>query len=129
MPPGDPFSPSQSSRIESSIDHASSDTGLHFSVFVGDVEGGEDQGKAREVAELLHAALGERSPSAVLLLVAPGQRRIEIVTGLAARRRLPDRACALATASMASAFTGGDVSGGIAEGLRQLSSSTTGAGA
>jgi uncharacterized membrane protein YgcG len=129
VPPGDPFTPAQASRIRSAIDHASNDTGLYFSVFVGDVDGGEDQARAREVAELLHAALGDAAPSSVLLLVAPGQRRVEIVTGLAARRRLPDRACSLATASMTSAFTGGDIAGGIAEGLRQLSSSTTGSGA
>ena len=121
MPAGEPFSASERKRIESAIDRAADETGLPFSVFVGDVDGGEQQAGARRVAEMLHAALGERAREAVLVLVAPGQRRVEVVTGAEAARRLDDRACALAAASMSSAFAGGDLSGGIAEGLRQLS--------
>ena len=121
MPPGEPFSAAERKRIESAIDRAADETGLPFSVFVGDVDGGEQQGGARRVAEMLHSALGDRSRDAVLLLVAPGQRRVEIVTGAEAARRVDDRACALAAASMTSAFAGGDIPGGVAEGLRQLS--------
>lgn len=120
MPAGEPFSSSERSRIESAIDQARRDTDLPFSVFVGDVDGGEQPSAARRVAELLHSALEE--PAAVLLLVAPGQRRLEIVTGAASRERLDDRACALAAASMSSAFSGGDIVGGLTEGLRQLTS-------
>ncbi len=72
-------------------------------------------------AAKLHAALGEdRAAGAVLVVIAPGQRRMEIVTGTVVRRRVPDRVCALATLSMTSAFAGGDLSGGIVDGLRQL---------
>ena len=42
------------------------------------------------------------------------------VTGDGVRRRVPDRVCALAVLSMTSAFTGGDLSGGIVDGLRQI---------
>ncbi len=122
MPAGEPFSAAERSRIESAIDRAAADTGMPFSVFVGDVDGGEQPAGARRVAEMLHAALGDQSRRAVLVLVAPGQRRVEIITGSDAARRLDDRACALAAASMTSAFAGGDIPGGVAEGLRQLSS-------
>jgi uncharacterized membrane protein YgcG len=56
----------------------------------------------------------------VLVVVAPGQRRVEVVTGPAARRRVPDRVAALAVLSMESAFAGGDLAGGIIDGLRQI---------
>ena len=42
-------------------------------------------------------------------------------TGAVVRRRLPDRYCKLAAMSMAAAFGGGDLAGGIVSGLAQLS--------
>jgi hypothetical protein len=42
------------------------------------------------------------------------------VTGALVRRRLPDRDCKLAAMSMAAAFGGGDLAGGIVSGLAQL---------
>ena len=90
MPGGEPFNASERKRIESAIDRAVEETGLPFSVFVGDVDGGERASGARRVAEMLHAALGERSREAVLVLVAPGQRRVEVVTGAEAARRLDE---------------------------------------
>jgi uncharacterized membrane protein YgcG len=56
----------------------------------------------------------------VLLVVAPGQRRVEIVTGPRVRRRVPDRVCSLAVLSMTTAFSGGDLAGGIVDALRQI---------
>lgn len=115
MAVGETFTPSQQRHVEQSLTTAMRETGLHFSVFVGDVDG-----EAREVAERLHAALGPRAPEAVLLLVAPGARQLEVVTGQAARHRVSDRACALATLSMTTAFVGGDLTGGIVTGVRML---------
>jgi uncharacterized membrane protein YgcG len=87
-------------------------------VFVGDlILDGLD---FHEGAERLHAALGQRAYNAVLLVVAPGQRKVEIVTGPAARRRVPDRVAALAILSMTTAFSGGDLTGGIVDALRQI---------
>jgi hypothetical protein len=57
----------------------------------------------------------------VLIAVSPGQRVVEVVTGAAAARRIPDRACALAVLSMTGSFAAGDLVGGIVNGLRQLS--------
>ena len=70
-----------------------------------------------------HAALGARATNGVLLLVAPGDRQLEIVTGKESSRRLSDRSCALAALSMTTAFSGGDLVGGIVTGVRMLSES------
>ena len=116
--PTDGLSVAQQERIEHTVATCRAENGLDVSVFVGDlILDGLD---FHEGAERLHAALGERAHSAVLLVVAPGQRKVEIVTGPAARRRVPDRVAALAVLSMATAFSGGDLTGGIVDALRQL---------
>jgi uncharacterized membrane protein YgcG len=64
--------------------------------------------------------LGLAARPAVLLLVAPEARRLEIVTSPAAARRVPDHAARLAALAMTSSFGVGDIAGGITEGVRQL---------
>ena len=113
------LSVSQQERIEHAVSRCRRENGLDISVVVGDL-GITDLSGFREAAETLHAALGERSHGAVLVVVAPGQRRVEVVTGPAARRRVPDRVAALAVLSMTSAFAGGDLAGGVVDGLRQM---------
>jgi uncharacterized membrane protein YgcG len=117
--PGEGLAPSQQERIATAIDRARSENGLDVSVLVGDLEL-DDLGQFRAAAERLHAALGERAETAVLLVVAPGQRRVEVVTGPAIRRRVPDRVAALGVLSMTTAFTGGDIAGGIVDAVRQI---------
>lgn len=109
-------------RIEHDLEKIRAENGLDVSVLVGDLDL-EDVAQFRGGAERLHAALGSRSDSAVLLVVAPGQRKVEVVTGPGVRRRVPDRVCALAVLSMTTAFGGGDLGGGIVEGLRQIADS------
>jgi uncharacterized membrane protein YgcG len=109
----------QQERIEHAVSTCRSQNGLDVSVLVGDLALA-DLSQFRSAAEKLHAALGERAHHAVLLVVAPGQRRVEIVTGPAARRRVPDRVAALAVLSMTTAFTGGDLAGGVIDALRQI---------
>ena len=70
-----------------------------------------------------HAALGSRSRTAVLVVVAPGQRRVEVVTGPEVRRRVPDRVSALSVLAMTSAFRGGDLTAGIVDAVRQIADS------
>lgn len=110
-----PFTDAQIRELSRACTTSSSGTGLHYTVYVGPVEG-----EIREHAERLHAALGALAPRGVLLLVAPGDRQLEIVTGRDSSRRLSDRACALAALSMTTAFAGGDLVGGIVTGLRML---------
>jgi uncharacterized membrane protein YgcG len=111
-----PFGDAQIREISRACGAASAETGLHYSVYVGPVEG-----DIRDHAERLHAALGPDAGRGVLLLVAPQDRQLEIVTGRESSRRLSDRACALAALSMTTAFAGGDLVGGIVTGLRMLS--------
>ena len=110
-----PFTPVQLARLDEALTRSSRATGLNFSVYLGDL--GED---TRATAESLHAALEAPADSA-LIAVSPGQRKVEIVTGAEAARRLPDRACNLAVMSMVASFKEGDLIGGLVSALRMLS--------
>lgn len=116
MPTGEAFTESQIAEIERAVIRATTETGIRFSVFVGEPR---DE-NTRLFAEKAHSALGDEAPDAVLILVAPGRRRLEIVTGRDVKLRLGDRTCGLAALSMASAFGGGDLVGGIVTGVRML---------
>jgi uncharacterized membrane protein YgcG len=111
-----PFSTRQLLRIDEALRLADQGTGLVFSVFVG----GLDE-PIREHAERLHRQLAEPDRS-VLIAVSPNQRQLEIVTGRHARKRIPDTYARLAALSMVAAFGGGDLAGGIINGLDQLAS-------
>jgi uncharacterized membrane protein YgcG len=115
---GEGFTDAQVREISRATVTATGQTGLHFSVYVGGVEG-----DIRDYAERLHSALGPQADRGVLIVVSPADRQLEIVTGSVACRRLSDRACALASLSMTTAFNGGDLVGGIVTGLRMLSES------
>jgi uncharacterized membrane protein YgcG len=114
VPAGEAFSERQVREISRTVEAVSAETGVRFSVFVGRPE--EDPG---EYAERLHKALPDPRHAA-LVMVAPNERRVEIVTGTEVRHRLTDRDCALAALSMTSSFSGGDLVGGIVTGLRML---------
>lgn len=107
-------------RIQQAIETCRRENGLDVSVLLGDLSL-DDLGQFRAAAERLHTALGEqRAQAAVLVMVAPGQHRVEVVTGPNVRRRVPDRVCSLAVLSMTTAFAGGDLAGGIVDALRQF---------
>jgi uncharacterized membrane protein YgcG len=61
-----------------------------------------------------------RTATAVLLLVEPEARRLEIVTSPAAAQRIDDHAARLAALAMSASFAVGDVAGGVSEGVRLL---------
>ncbi|MFL6071461.1 MAG: DUF5130 family protein [Actinomycetes bacterium] len=116
MPAGEAFSAGQVQSIERAINQAHTESGLNYSVFVGAPEG-----ELREQGRKLLGALGEGADRAVVVVVDPAQRRLEILTGATAARYLDDRATALGAMSMTSSFTAGDLSGGIVAGLHTLS--------
>lgn len=93
---------------------------LRFGVFLGEPVGGR-----RHFAEKLHAALGDEADRAVVVLVDVKGRALEIVTGEGARRRLPDAACRLTAMSMATAFSAGDLVGGLLHGIGALAEQAT----
>jgi Domain of unknown function (DUF477). len=110
-----PFSARQLSRLDEALTLSSRETGLTFSLYVG-----EFQSPSRAHAEALFEKLNDES---VLVAVSPGQRALHIVTGPGSAKRLPNRACALAALAMRGAFTNGDLVGGIVTGLRMLADS------
>jgi hypothetical protein len=115
-PAASPFGPAELLRLDEALTMSSRETGLRFTLYIGELPA-----DTRAGAEQLHARSGGDTGQAVLIAVAPDQRVLEIVTGAAAARRLPDRACALAVLTMTSRFGAGDLVGGIVNGLRQLS--------
>ena len=109
------FNPRQLSRLDEALTLSSRESGLVFSVYVGEL-----RAPTRAHAEALFERL---EASAVLVAVSPGQRCLHIVTGPESARRLPNRACALAALAMRASFTNGDLTGGIVTGLRMLADS------
>jgi uncharacterized membrane protein YgcG len=116
VPAGDAFSAGQVQGIERAIEQAHEESGLNFSVFVGAPEG-----ELREQGRRLLGALGADADRAVVVVVDPARRRLDILTGATAARFLDDRATALGAMSMTSSFTAGDLAGGIVAGLHTLS--------
>jgi len=111
-----PFTTRQLLRLDEALRVADQQTGLTFSVYIGDLDE-----PVRETAEKLHRQLNA-SNRAVLVAVSPDQRKLEIVTGNEARKRISDRDAKLAALSMAASFAGGDLAGGVLAGLDQLAS-------
>jgi Domain of unknown function (DUF5130) len=111
---GLPFTPVQLSRLDEALTLASRDSGLRFSVFLGDLGG-----KPTDTAQRLHGQM-EGSDESVLVAVSPEQRVVEVVTGPEARVRLPDRGAKLAVMSMVASFKEGDLLGGLLSGLQML---------
>lgn len=109
-----PFSPVQLSRLDEALTMASRETGLRFSIYLGDL-GENPSARAAE----LHGEL-EGTTEAVLVAVSPEQRVVEVLTGPEARLRLPDRGAKLAVMSMVASFKESDLLGGLLSGLRML---------
>ena len=112
---GGAFTARQLARLDEALTLSSRETGLTFSVYVGELKA-----PARAHAEALFERLDDGS---VLVAVSPGQRLLHIVTGPESAHRLPNRACALAALAMRASFTAGDLVGGIVTGLRMLADS------
>jgi len=109
-----PFTTRQLLRLDEALRIADQQTGLTFSVYIGELEV-----PTRDFAEKLHGQI-EQSDRAVLIAVSPNQRRLEIITGNEVRKRVSDRDAKLAGLSMAAAFAGGDLAGGVLAGIDQL---------
>ncbi|MGN6607182.1 MAG: DUF5130 family protein [Jatrophihabitans sp.] len=110
--PNEPFTATQLTRLDEALTLSSRETGLVFSIYVGEL-----QAPTRGHAEALFERLNDNS---VLLAVSPGQRALHIVTGPESSQRLPNRACALAALAMRASFANGDLTGGLVAGLRSL---------
>lgn len=113
--PALPFTPQQLSRLDEALTFAGRETGVAFSVYLGEL--GQD---TRTRAEEMLASLGAGAPEAVLIAVSPGERVVELVTGSSVQRRITDRAARLAVTAMVASFCEGDLAGGLVSALRML---------
>lgn len=101
--------------VDRAVREAELQTGLQFCVYLG--PGHEDP---RAHAESLFVEAGLHQRPAVLLLVAPDRRRVEIVTAPAVRERLPDEGCARAINVMTPLFAQDRFVDGLVAGVRRL---------
>lgn len=113
--PALPFTPQQLARLDEALTFAGRETGVAFSVYLGEL--GED---TRARAEQMFVGLGSAAPGAVLIAVSPGERVVELVTGSSVQRRVTDRAARLAVTAMVASFREGDLAGGLVSALRML---------
>lgn len=114
MAAGDYFNSNERGSIDETIRKAEQLSRIEFSVFVGRAEG-----EPREFATKLHGSLVAPSRS-ILILVDPGARALEIVTGDWVRRKVTDSEVELAAAEMKSAFASDDLVGGLRRGINLL---------
>lgn len=113
MPAGE-FAASQRAALEETIRRAEQLSRFEFSVFVGTAEG-----DPRDFATSLHNSLVAPARS-VLVMVDPGAKALEVVTGAEVRRRLSDQEVELAVVAMRSDFSAGDLLGGLGRGVAML---------
>ncbi|MCA1843974.1 MAG: DUF5130 domain-containing protein, partial [Actinobacteria bacterium] len=103
-------------RVHEAVHEAEWLTGLQICVYLGPTHEADPRGHA----EAMFEASGLHTRPAVLLLVAPDQRRVEVVTAPATRDRLDDAACAAAVVEMTGHFARGDLTGGLVAGIGRL---------
>lgn len=113
MPAGD-FAPGDRVALETAIRRAEQLSRCEFSVFVG-----RSEGDARAFATSLHNSLVVPARS-VLVMVDPGAKALEVVTGADVRRRLSDQEVELAAVAMRADFAAGDMVGGLRRGIEML---------
>ena len=112
--PAGEFSSAERRALDETIRKAEQLCRLEISVFVGSAEG-----EARAFATSLHNTLVAPARS-ILIMVDPGQRLLEIVTGGHARRFISDAEVELVALQMQSTFAEGDLVGGLRRGIQML---------
>jgi len=116
---GDGLNPEQHERIERARRYAEETTGMRFWVRIGSFANDPRLEAERLLTNLVDSP---RDPG-VLILIGPGERRLEVMTTPTAKRRLTDAAVGLAGLTMSSSFSVGDLVGGVVNGLRQMADS------
>jgi uncharacterized membrane protein YgcG len=106
----------QRRRIDAAVRAAEAHTGLQLCVVLGRAAEGDPRAQAE--ALFVEAGLVERP--AVLVLVDPPRRHVEVVTSPEAKARISDDDAAAAVAGMTVRFAQGDLVGGLTEGVGVL---------
>lgn len=114
VPAGEHLSAADRAALDVTIRKAEQLCRAEFSVFVG-----QAHGDTREFAQGLHRSLVAPGRS-ILVMVDPGARAVEVVTGVDVRRHLADHQVELAVATMVGCFRDGDLVGGLRRGVQQL---------
>ena len=114
MRSGDVFTDAERFDLDETIRQAEQLSRVEFSVFVGVAEG-----DSRAFATSLHNTLVAPSRS-ILIMVDLEHRALEIVTGGFVRRTLTDRESELCAMAMQTAFSEGDLVGGLKRGIQML---------
>lgn len=115
MAAGRRFGKRAQKKVARAVDLAEDYTGLQICVYLGPV-----RDDPRVHAESLFAAAGLDARPAVLLLVAPEEHRVEMVTAPEVGDRLPDAACARCIEVMTPLFAAGEMGAGLVEGVRRI---------
>jgi len=105
--------------VEAAVARAEATTGLEFCVFLGSVDGD----RPRDHAESMFVEAGMQERPAILLVVAPRQRRVEVVVGARARGRISDADATAAVTAMTASFERGQLAPGVIAGLDHLAAS------
>ena len=108
------FSSAERYSLDEAIRKAEQQSRAEFSLFVGTAEG-----DPRAFATQLHNSLVAPSRS-ILIMVDPGARALEIVTGGYVRRTHTDNEVELTALQMQSSFAEGDLVGGLKRGIAML---------
>jgi uncharacterized membrane protein YgcG len=106
----------QHADLAAAVARAEATTGLQFSVFLG----GVDDAHPREHAEEIFQREGLHALPAVLIVVAPKQRRVEVVTSETARGRISDADASVAVDHMTASFQRGRLTPGVIAALDHL---------
>ena len=102
-------------RVAEAVRAAEASTGLQFCVYLGPVEG-----DPHAFAETMFTRMELTDRPGVLLLVAPKEHYVEILTSPEARQRVPDEACEQAVARMVDDFRRKRIDRGIVHGVEYL---------
>jgi len=103
-------------RINGAVAVAENETGLEFCVIVGTKRGDDP----RHEAERAFHKIGLHERPAVMIMVTPEARTLEVVTAHELADRLSDQSCAEAVRLMTGLFSTGDFVGGIERGIELL---------
>ena len=103
-------------RVQDAVHAAEAHTGLQFCVYLGPSEE-----EPRALAERLFETASQEGHPAVLLLVSPNHRRVEILTADFAVERVPDAACEAAIELMRPLLRDGAYDEALVRALAHLS--------
>lgn len=114
MAAGDFFNSSERLAIDTTIRKSEELCRYEFSVYVGDSEG-----ESRPFATRLHNTLVAPARS-ILIMVDPGARVLEIVTGGQVRQVINDSEIELVITAMNALFAEGQLAEGVKQGITQI---------